>query len=81
MGLHYFSFDVIGWTIFPAGTQRPKDFPLWSYFGRDVPGHNKTKIGRIRFLTSQERHGAGVTLGSFRTFLGCFSKTESMCNN
>ena len=26
----------------PAGTQRPEDVPLWSYFGRDVPDHNMT---------------------------------------
>ena len=37
--------------IYPAGTQRPEDVPLWSYFGRDVTDHNRTKIGRIRFLT------------------------------
>ena len=36
---------------FPAGTRRPKDVPRWSYFGRDVPDHNRTKIGHIRFLT------------------------------
>ena len=36
---------------FPAGTQRPENVPLWSYFGRDVPDHNWTKIGRIWFLT------------------------------
>ena len=35
----------------PAGTQRPKDVPLWSYFGRDVPDYNRTKIGSIRFIT------------------------------
>ena len=35
----------------PASTQRLEDFPKWSYLGRDVPDHNKTKIGRIRFLT------------------------------
>ena len=35
----------------PAGTQRPKDVPLLSYFGRDVPDHNRTKIERNRFLT------------------------------
>ena len=33
----------------PAGTQRPEDIPLWSYFGREVLCHNKTKI--FRFLT------------------------------
>ena len=30
---------------------RPKDVLLWSYFGQDVPDHNRTKLGRIRFLT------------------------------
>ena len=30
-----------------ADTQRPQDAPLWSYFGRDVLDHNRTKIGRI----------------------------------
>ena len=35
----------------PGGTQSPEDVPLWSYFGRDVLDHNRTKIGRIRFLT------------------------------
>ena len=34
----------------PAGTWRPEDVPLWSYFGRDVLDHNRTKIGRMRFL-------------------------------
>ena len=43
------SFDL---DIFPAGTQRLEDVPLLSYFGRDVPDHNRTKIGRIRFATS-----------------------------
>ena len=36
--------------INPASTQRPKDIPLWSYFGRDVPDHNSTKIPHFRFL-------------------------------
>ena len=35
----------------PVGTKHLKDVPLWYYFGRDVPDHNRTKIGRIRFLT------------------------------
>ena len=35
----------------PAGTQRPEDVPLWSYFGCNVPDHNRSKIGRLRFLT------------------------------
>ena len=35
----------------PAGTQRPEDVPLLSYFGRDVLDHNRTKIGRSSFLT------------------------------
>ena len=35
----------------PAGTKHLKDVPLWYYFGRDSADHNRTKIGRIRFLT------------------------------
>ena len=35
----------------PATTRRPADIPLWSYFGRDVPNHNRNKLGRIRFFT------------------------------
>ena len=35
----------------PAGTQRPEYVPLWSHFDRDVPDHNRTKIGCIRFST------------------------------
>ena len=35
----------------PVATQRPKDVPLWSEFGRDVLDHNRTKIGHIKFLT------------------------------
>ena len=35
----------------PAGTQSLEDVPLWSYFGRNVPDHNRTKIGRFRSLT------------------------------
>ena len=27
-----------------------RERPLWSYFGRDVLDHNRTKIERIRFL-------------------------------
>ena len=34
-----------GLGYFPAGTQRPEDVALWSYFVRDVPDQ------RIRFLT------------------------------
>ena len=37
--------------VFPAGIQRLEEVPLWSYFGRDVPCHNRTKIRPIRFLT------------------------------
>ena len=37
--------------IFPSSTQLPNYVPLWSYFGRDVADHNRTKIGRLRFLT------------------------------
>ena len=36
---------------YPAGTQSPEDVPLWSYFGRDDPDYNRTKIGHVRFLT------------------------------
>ena len=35
----------------PASTQRPEDVPLWPYLGRDAPDHNRTKIGRVIFLT------------------------------
>ena len=35
----------------PDGTECLEDVPLWSYFGRDVFDHNRTKIGGIRFLT------------------------------
>ena len=35
----------------PAGTQRPEDVPLWSYFGRGIPDYNRTKMGRIWFFT------------------------------
>ena len=38
-------------TTIPAATQRPKDVPLRSEFGRDVLDHNRTKIGHIKFLT------------------------------
>ena len=31
--------------------QRPKDVPLWSYFGRDVPDHNRTNTEHIKVLT------------------------------
>ena len=34
----------------PVDTKCVKDIPLWSCFGRKVPDHNKTKIGRARFL-------------------------------
>ena len=36
--------------VYPASTQCPEDVRLWSNFGRDVPDHNRTKIGRFRFL-------------------------------
>ena len=50
--LKYFDYIICGLEgFFPAGTQRPEDVPSWSYFGRDVPDHNTTKIARIRFLT------------------------------
>ena len=28
--------------FFPAGPQRPEDFPLWSCFGLGAPDHNRT---------------------------------------
>ena len=31
----------------PVDTQRPEDVPLWSYFGRNVPDHNRTKTERL----------------------------------
>ena len=49
---------------YPAGTQRLDDVPLWSYFGRDVPVHNRTKIERIRFLTYFGFAMSGMHLGS-----------------
>ena len=36
----------------PANAQRLEDVSLWYYFGRNVPKHNRTVIGRVRFLTS-----------------------------
>ena len=51
-------------SINPAGTQRPEDVPLWSYFGRDAPDHNRTKIGRIRFLTYCGSAMSGMHLAS-----------------
>ena len=35
----------------PGSTQRHEDVPLWFYLCRDAADHNRTKIGRIRFLT------------------------------
>ena len=49
---------------YPTGTQRPEDVPLCSCFGRDVPNHNRTKIGRIRFLTSFASAMSGMYLAS-----------------
>ena len=48
----------------PAGTRRPEDVPLWSYFGRDVPNHSRTKIGRIKFLTYFGSALSGMHLAS-----------------
>ena len=55
------SFCVVYFSIFrcqlcnthhsyPADTQRPENAPLWSYFVRDVPDLNRTKIVRFKFL-------------------------------
>ena len=30
--------------------QRPEDVPIWFYFGQDIPDHNRSKLGRIKFL-------------------------------
>ena len=49
---------------YPTGTQRPDDVPLWSYFDRDVPVHNRTKIELIRFLTYFGFAMSGMHLGS-----------------
>ena len=35
--------------LYPSGTQCPEDVPLSSYFGRDVPDDNSTKIGLLGF--------------------------------
>ena len=55
---HYFpscssTFPTNSWSyrLNPAGTERPEDVPLWSFFGWDIPDHNWTKIGCIRVLT------------------------------
>ena len=54
----------------PAGTQLPEDVPLWSWFGREVPDHNRTKIGRFRFLTyfSSTMYGMHLALGNIQKF-------------
>ena len=48
----------------PAGTQRPEDVSLWSHFGWDVSDHNKTKIGRIKFLIYFGSAMSGMDLAS-----------------
>ena len=50
--------------LLPSGIQRPESVPLWSYFGRDVPGHIRTKIGRIKFLTYFGSAMSGMHLAS-----------------
>ena len=42
-----FYFEIIQ----PTGTQRPINAHLCSYFDRDIPDHNRTKIGCIKSLT------------------------------
>ena len=49
---------------FPVGTQRLEDVPSWSYFGRDVPENNRTKIGRIKFLSCFSSSISGMQLAS-----------------
>ena len=38
--------------------------PLWSYFGRDFPDNNRTKIGPTRFLTFFGSTMSGMQLAS-----------------
>ena len=40
---------ILVYEMYSAGTQRPEDVPLWSYFSQNVPEHNRTKIIRINF--------------------------------
>ena len=54
----------------PAGTQCYEDVPLWSYFGRNVPDHNRTKIGCLRFLTyfGSAMYGMHLASGNIEKF-------------
>ena len=54
----------IKWNIALAGTQRSEDVPLQSYFDRDIPYHNRTKIGRIMFLIYFDSAMSGMHLTS-----------------
>ena len=49
---------------YPSGTLRRKDVLLWSSFDRDVPDHNRTKLGRFRFLTYFDFAMPGMYLAS-----------------
>ena len=53
--------------LLPSGIQRVEDVPLWSYFGRGVPGHIRTKIGRIKYLTYFGSAMSGMHLASENT--------------
>ena len=58
------NLSATGWCYYPASTQPPKDIPLWSYFGRVVSDHMRTKIGRIKFLIYFGSVIAGMHLAS-----------------
>ena len=54
----------------PLVTKYPEDVPLWSYFGRDVLDHNRTKTGPICFLTyfGSAMSDLHLTLGNTEKF-------------
>ena len=54
----------IKWNITLAGTQRSEDVPLQSYFDRDIPYDNRTKIGHIMFLIYFDSAMSGMHLAS-----------------
>ena len=58
------NLSATSWCYYPASTQPPKDIPLWSYFGRVVSDHVRTKIRRIKFLTYFGSVIAGMHLAS-----------------
>ena len=60
----------IKWNITLAGTQRSEDIPLQSHFDRDIPYHDRTKIGRIMFLIYFDfaMSGMPLALGNIEKF-------------